>query len=165
MKRYITIGRIHKTQTLQENTNTELVEELCDEIHYIRSTFLHILPFSLDDNDLGNYYNIKSSLELSSWEHKFIDKVVDEVDTSQWDKKMKSNEFKRNLNSRGECPLCHSKPYGAWNDWEAAEYGYTIPEGLRRHLTGYGKMNQCVVVKSIFNYVFDSTRAKKDYEG
>src|SRR5262249_23951327 len=42
------------------------------------------------------------------------------------------------------CPLCGSVGHGPYAD------GFTIPEGMRRHLTGYGNTHQCPVTKAAF---------------
>jgi hypothetical protein len=54
---------------------------------------------------------------------------------------------------RAYCPLCgegSSSPY---------EYGYSLPEGLRRHLTGSGA-NQCVVTEAASKLAHDHWHSK-----
>jgi hypothetical protein len=41
---------------------------------------------------------------------------------------------------RAACPLCGSWGYGI------GAHGYSLPEGLRRHLEGYGRVQECEVM-------------------
>ena len=43
------------------------------------------------------------------------------------------------------CPLCGSTPQSYYSN-----QGYTHPEGLKRHLEGYGNMMQCLIMSLIW---------------
>ncbi|MFB9353138.1 hypothetical protein ACFFUA_38080, partial [Streptomyces heliomycini] len=51
--------------------------------------------------------------------------------------------------ARAYCPLCGEGTSSAY------EKGYALPEGLRRHLTGWGKSHICVVMEAAHQLALD----------
>ena len=49
---------------------------------------------------------------------------------------------------RAPCPLCGGGRESFAMDSPAAEGTFSLPEGLKRHLEGYGKMRQCPILKA-----------------
>ena len=47
------------------------------------------------------------------------------------------------MQERAKCPLCNRRPDSSYHD-----DGFTLPEGLRRHLVGYGNTHQCLFTET-----------------
>jgi hypothetical protein len=61
-----------------------------------------------------------------------------------------------NEQDRAPCPLCHDTPSGNWAYSDTS--GWLLPEGLKRHLTGYGNTSECSVIRAIKIHMRDLER-------
>ena len=81
---------------------------------------------------LTRYYSCRSRAEAHQWEADVIETLLNKATLLPRDR--------FSLSDRVYCPLCRagsSSPY---------EEGFSHPEGLRRHLVGWGSMRQCSVL-------------------
>ena len=60
------------------------------------------------------------------------------------------------LQERARCPLCKGGTSSAYQE------GFTLPEGLLRHLEGHGNTHQCPVTNAAFQLAMSSLREKFD---
>jgi hypothetical protein len=111
-----------------------LVRRLEDELYMARETILRLAPDEFHDL-LKSYYSCKTRSESYHWANEVADSVIE---------KAKPIEEDRGWGQRAYCPLCRE---GA-QSFYASERGYSLPEGLRRHLVGFGRMHECGVMEA-----------------
>jgi len=108
----------------------EIIKRLKEELWLARSNLLHLLPWETYQV-LSTYHDCQSQQERYSWLDELAEKVIDSVLPSQNDR---AHSW---LGDRVKCPLCGSGGVSGYQD------GFTLPEGLRRHLVGWGNTQQC----------------------
>jgi hypothetical protein len=79
---------------------------------------------------LHGYASCQSRGEANDWRHKVMDALIEAFDVLPG-----SGVF----SNRSVCPLCGDGGQGRCNE------GFT-PEGLRRHLSGWGRFRQCQII-------------------
>ena len=108
------------------------IRRLEEELYSARRTITSLLPDSTR-RLVSSYYDCETRDKSREWEADVVDKIIesasilDRSDGSFW-------------GPRAYCPLCgagSSSPY---------DRGFTVPEGLRRHLTGWGNTGACDVL-------------------
>ena len=123
-------------------------ERLERALESARRTILSLLPDRVQDR-LRSYYELQTWHDFHRWEHDIIEHFVE-------------NAFvlPETVNSyfapRAYCPLCGSSSSAPY------EHGFSLPEGLRRHLKGWGNVRPCDVVEQVLAMVLDSRREKFD---
>jgi hypothetical protein len=80
---------------------------------------------------IEGYYRVGSRRELYSWEHGVVEQLLELADAEAFDSVM---------GARACCPLC-----GRGSSAVGPE-GFSMPEGLRRHLAGHGHVQRCSVL-------------------
>ena len=128
------------------STNEDKIRYLEDELYSARRFIVSQAPARYKDI-LENLARCRSAAEFHSLEHSAAEDILTECQSTLSDD--------ANWNRRILCPLCGDRPPSAY-----AEQGFTFPEGLRRHLTGYGNVSQCDVFRACCKLVLDS----KNYE-
>jgi hypothetical protein len=118
-----------------EDTRDEHVERLKNELDAALSTIVHLMPEEMREV-LQSYYLCESPKDAEIWEPTARWKIIELA------KPMPDEElsYGYNLNKRAPCPLCvaeSSSPY---------QRGFSLPEGLHRHLEGYGNVRECGVM-------------------
>jgi hypothetical protein len=91
---------------------------------------------------LMSYLSCESSHEARFWDSSVADVIIDAA-------KILPPEQGFYFSERAYCPLCgqgSSSPY---------ESGFSVPEGLRRHLVGWGNTYQCKVMKTALGLARD----------
>lgn len=109
-------------------------------------TVLHLLPREVREVIEAPYPGLETWSDIYRWESQAIQQVIRSAKPIE----CSSREF----GPRAMCPLCG---YGGANFYED---GYALPEGLARHLEGYGKTQQCRVMKAARWLVRDLFGAK-----
>ncbi|WP_136525368.1 hypothetical protein [Geomonas ferrireducens] len=112
------------------------IERLKNELFEARVTILNLMPEKIA-RILSSYYEVKSTREGHNWEHEVAELIISEA-------KLLSKEDGSYWQDRAYCPLCgrgSNSPY---------DRGFAIPEGLRRHLTGWGNATRCEVMEATF---------------
>lgn len=113
----------------------ERIRELKSELYCARRDIVHLMPSDVV-NILMSYYSCQSHRDFGEWQRSAIDQIlamaVPDPDASYF-------------GPRGYCPLCKGGSSGPYAQ------GFTLPEGLRRHLEGYGNTHQCPVTRAAFN--------------
>src|SRR5688572_5930604 len=80
---------------------------------------------------LNGYYSCRARSETQGWIAETASEIVSLA-------KILPDESSWNLSERAYCPLCGD---GA----QSHEHGFTVPEGLSRHLLGLGNTRECRV--------------------
>jgi hypothetical protein len=120
--------------TLPHIEANPVVRRLEDELYLARETILRLAPDEFHDL-LKSYYSCKTRSESYHWANEVADSVIE---------KAKPIEEDQGWGQRAYCPLCRE---GA-QSFYASERGYSLPEGLRRHLVGFGRIRECSVMEA-----------------
>lgn len=123
------------------STNEDKIRYLEDELYSARRFIVSHAPDRYRDI-LENLASCRTAEQFFGLEPKAVEDIITECNSTL------SND--NSWNKRVLCPLCEDRPPAAY-----AEQGFTFPEGLRRHLTGYGNVSQCDVVKACCKLVLD----------
>lgn len=108
------------------------VRRLKRELWEARQALVHLMPEHLQ-SVLENYFRCETKQESYGWRHRAADELIALADELPEAGSMY-------LGKRAYCPLCRkgsSTPY---------EKGFSLPEGLRRHLLGFGNTIECSVM-------------------
>lgn len=121
------------------NNVDKKIEELNWELYSARWTILNVAIARTNCWDLYEFTRCSSSKEARDWKKNIRENLIDLA------KPIMLKNFKDELMtfSRAFCPLC-----GNGNDNDRIG-GYSLPEGLSRHLEGYGNTHQCSVMEQI----------------
>lgn len=112
----------------------ETIKRLNDELMMLRYELISVAPQEAGLL-LGSYYKCKSRSEIHHWLNDIAEQIsamakpLPKYQNSVW-------------GERGNCPLCGSGG-NSFND-----EGFALPEGLRRHLVGFGNAHHCVITKA-----------------
>jgi hypothetical protein len=122
------------------------IGELESELYQARHDIVDLMPREIS-RFLTSYYSCKSSKDYVNWQH---DAVAHVISNAKPDPRI-SNPF-----DRAWCPLCKA---GSTDPYER---GLAYPEGLRRHLLGWGHGQRCPVIDAAFRNAGYSLREKLD---
>jgi hypothetical protein len=130
-------GHLHSTV----DDRDDVIRKLKDELWMARYVLLRTLPAELYQL-LTSYHDSETREKSYRWLDRIAEAIVELAqplpETIQsWG------------GSRGMCPVCgdgSSSPY---------ERGFALPEGLRRHLVGYGNTHQCVFTQTALKLARD----------
>jgi len=118
---------------LYERGNEE-VRRLQDELYRARRDIVDLMPDDIA-RLMHGYHDCKTRHDHHAWEQSVVEAVIGATEpdlaASHWQ-------------PRARCPLCRGGSSGAY------DVGFTIPEGLRRHLEGFGNVHQCSVTRAAF---------------
>ena len=116
------------------------------ELYLAQMAIVRLMPDDIRDL-LLDYMSCKTRRETGLWEIRVFETIIDYAEPLE-------GTSKGSFNDRALCPLCRESGRSFY------EEGFALPEGLKRHLTGYGNMRQCVVTKAAFNLAHDSWEGK-----
>jgi hypothetical protein len=119
------------------------IEKLESELYQARRDIVDLMPYEISQL-LTGYHSAKSESDYWGWERETIERIVSMAEADL-----------RYSQPRARCPLCKSG--GGFYDT-----GFTLPEGLSRHLTGWGNTHHCPVTDAAFRNARYSLR--KDFE-
>jgi hypothetical protein len=112
----------------------ETIKRIKEELYEARRIIINLMPEEAQ-TVLNSYSSCASRKETYGWQYNTAEMIIALA-------KKLPPEGGSYLSDRAYCPLCgegSSSPY---------ESGFTFPEGLRRHLVGYGNMHQCNVMEA-----------------
>jgi len=123
----------------------ERIRRLEADLYEARRDIVHLAPEEFHSL-LTSYYSCSTRAEGYAWKDLVAEQIVDKaIPTSGG---LRPDIF----GERALCPLCKS---GGQSVYEH-ENGYRIPEGLRRHLVGYGRTRPCPVMKAASDLAWES---------
>jgi hypothetical protein len=108
------------------NPYKDAIRRLKAELDEARSTILALMPEETQ-RLLESYPSCESRQQTYSWQKSVAETIIESA--------MLPREQGSYFSDRAYCPLCGCG-------------GFTIPEGLRRHLEGWGNMHKCDVMKA-----------------
>lgn len=108
------------------------IQKLQEELRKARYATIRLMPDDIE-HLLMSYRQVDSREHSRRWEHETIDKLLN-----------KAKPINRAFDRRAYCPLC-----GKSSSAPSAD-GFTFPEGLKRHLSGFGNTGQCDVTEAAF---------------
>ncbi|GAB7540985.1 hypothetical protein [Cupriavidus sp. 8B] len=136
--------------SLPRYSNTQSAEaeirQLKSDLYVARRAIIGLMPYEVDQL-LHGYYSCESREATRVWMNDVVETLIERVD--------KPTLLEDRLGERrARCPLC--------NEGSSSLYveGYSLPEGLRRHLVGWGNARQCVVVDAAFRLARDHWNEK-----
>ena len=115
------------------------VRELENELQAVRRALVKLMPTEIADL-LLSHHSCESQSDFASWRATVIERVC-EVATPEL-----SQSF---FQERAYCPLCRQGSSWGYSN------GFTLPEGLRRHLIGFGRTSMCPVTEAAFYLASD----------
>lgn len=131
--------------TLKSERDT-LIRELKQQLWMARYTLLRTLPKDLH-RLLTSYHGCETREESWDWLDRAAEVIVEMAQPLPETLQSWGGE-------RGMCPLC-----GEGSD-SYYEHGFKLPEGLRRHLVGYGNTRQCVFTETAHKLALDDWRER-----
>lgn len=108
------------------------IRTLQRELTEARYAIIRLMP---DDVErlLLSYHLVETREDSRRWEHETVDKLIN-----------KAKPFKRAMDEWAYCPLCGGSSSAPYSE------GFRFPEGLKRHLSGFGNTGQCDVTQAAF---------------
>ena len=111
------------------------IKQLESDLYMAREDILHLAPEEFHDI-LKSHYSCQTRSETYRWLDTIAELISDRATPIP---DLPGVEI---FGERGYCPLCR----GGAQSFYAHESGFRLPEGLRRHLVGYGNTRQCSVI-------------------
>lgn len=124
-------------------------ERLKKELREARRALFDLMPENVQQI-LHSYRQCKSSEEGRFWRHKAINDLVGIAEP------LPPKTYA--ALGRCICPMCRRGPTSAYYE------GFTLPEGLRRHLDGYGNTRMCDVFSVILSDIGERLHEMFDEE-
>jgi hypothetical protein len=108
------------------------ISDLENELYLSRRAIIELMP-EQKRKILTSFYECESRQETHAWRDKIAEELIGTA------------EVIRSYNSdRACCPLCGDGSSSGY------EHGYSVPVGLTRHLTGWGRVRECSVAAAAF---------------
>lgn len=122
-------------------TPEEQIKKLEQELCSARYAILGLAPAAYRQV-LTSYYHCNDRSESYHWLGSVAEQIIETVEPLP-------DEKESFFGARAYCPLCGEGTSSAY------ERGYALPEGLRRHLTGWGKSQICAVMEAAHQLALD----------
>ncbi len=116
-------------------TRDEYFERLRRELEEALYTIVDLMPEKIREV-LRSYYRCESTKDAEMWESTVRWQIVELAKPVSDDEQ----SFGSYLTDRAPCPLCGAESSSSYQG------GFSLPEGLHRHLEGYGKVYKCRVM-------------------
>lgn len=114
--------------------------DLLDKLYRARRALVGTLP-STTERLLLDYYSCKDRSEANKWLEHVVEELIGTAvpieGSGRWGPE------------RAICPLCKGSSNSPFDE------GFALPEGLRRHLSGWGNARQCVMTEAAFQMAWD----------
>lgn len=123
-----------------------MVTKLEEELYSARRTIIDLMPNKVGQI-LSSYYSCETSQATRTWMDAVIDALIEFAEPLP-------NAAPGYLSTRAYCPLCHRGSSSPYTD------GFTLSEGLRRHLSGRGHVQQCDVMTATMALARESWRSR-----
>jgi len=112
---------------------------LKDDLYMARRTIVELMPEKAR-SILNSYYETKSKEDWYRWPDQAAEQII-ELCTDVTQRTYQGYLYEE----RAKCPLCGDGPQSFYD----GHVGFKLPEGLRRHLTGYGRSRECSVFGAV----------------
>lgn len=134
-----------RSWTPQSDLLEEKIRLLKNELWQARWQFIELMPEDVR-RLLRSYMSCHTRKETHGWLHDVIEKIIDDAPLLP--------ALHAYSSERAICPLCKgesSTPY---------ERGFSHPEGLRRHLSGWGNVGQCPILAATMKLAWEDWNDK-----
>lgn len=119
---------MRKTYATSKEDTEQKIRDLENELYVARSVIIHLMP-ARGREILMSYYDCASLQDTYGWKDKIAEQLVEIAEP-----------LALPYADRAYCPLCGE------GSTSGRDLGYSIPLGLTRHLTGWGRSYECKVV-------------------
>lgn len=120
----------------------EEIKRLRENLWEARRNLIGLIPHELS-SILLSYYSCSNRREADSWWADIRQQIISRA-------KILSGAEGSYFEKRAYCPLCGEGSSGPYDT------GFSHPEGLRRHLDGYGNVRQCRVMKAAWDLALEN---------
>ena len=121
-------------------SSDDKIKRLKEELWFARKTIIELLPGPFSDLFRG-YYSCNNRSESIEWMNNLLAEIIENTSVIE-----SPHSY---FGDTARCPLCGATSSDPYRD------GFTFPEGLRRHLEGYGNTHQCSVMREVEALVWD----------
>lgn len=129
---------MYKPAGFRSNAELEArLSRLESDLYMARLSIIRLAPDKFRDL-LESYRTCSSRAETYHWMDLVAEKIADQAEP------IPGGVHSDYFGERGYCPLCRE---GA-QSFYSHDAGFKLPEGLRRHLVGFGRSNLCVVMEA-----------------
>lgn len=114
----------------------DYIDRLENDLFFARTSILRLVkePFR---TMLNEFYCVKSQDDANDWERNIAQRIIDKTEPLE------------NRQNRAYCPLC-----GAGSTSPYAQ-GFSLEDGLHRHLIGTHNVTQCIVMTAVIKLSYD----------
>lgn len=119
------------------------IRRLKSELHSARRTIVDLMPDEIS-RLFGDYFDCETRNDLDRWQGEVIEAIIETASP------LKPVHDSYYFAPRAYCPLCGDGSQGPYDE------GFALPEGLRRHLAGWGNCRQCSVTEAAFALAWES---------
>jgi hypothetical protein len=127
---------VRRAATAFQDTTADRIRRLESDLFMARRDIIQLAPAEFREL-LDSYYSCATREERYRWEDLIAEKVIERA--APIADAVRPDIF----GERAYCPLCRG---GAQSYY--ADRGFSLPEGLRRHLVGFGNTRHCSVMKA-----------------
>lgn len=127
-------------------SSDEEIRWLKSKLYQAQSAVIELMPGEIE-RMLYGFYSCESRDEGVAWKEKVTESLIELASSSAAPETAWGEH-------RANCPLCNRGSYSAYQE------GFSLPEGLRRHLVGWGKNRRCVVMEVVSNMANDHWNEK-----
>jgi len=125
---------------VSEKAMREKIDELRHDLERARDDMIDIMPEKISEQ-LKKYLLCNNHDDRLQWWYESLKVITDST--------VPDPEFSNSwTGKRANCPLCHGG-----NNWHYN--GFSLPEGLRRHLEGNSGAHACHILKHMDELSFD----------
>jgi hypothetical protein len=121
-------------------------DRLEDELWSARNDIVQLMPNEIAER-LMSHYSCETRAQFFAWWRETLRYIVGLA---------VADPAISYLQERARCPLCRGGTSSAYQE------GFTLPEGLLRHLEGHGNTHRCPVTNAAFRLAMSSLREKFD---
>ena len=127
-------------------SSDEEIRWLKSKLYQAQSAVIELMPDEIE-RLLYGFYSCESRDKGVAWKEKVVKTLIELASSSAvietgWGEQ------------RAYCPLCNRGSSSAY------QKGFSLPEGLRRHLVGWGENSRCVVMEVVSNLANDHWNEK-----
>jgi hypothetical protein len=106
------------------------ISQLEADLHHARRNVIGLMPDDIQ-RLLESYYSCTTRDERRAWDYRVVEQVIASAEI------FVDNDY---FGQRARCPLCRDSSTSPYSE------GFSVPEGLKRHLIGWGNVRQCSVM-------------------
>jgi hypothetical protein len=127
-------------------SSDDRIRTLEHDLYSARRAVVALLPQAIQ-TFVESYYDCQSWHEAHAWESGLVEQILASA-------AVLGREDGSYFGPRAYCPLCTSGSSGPY------DRGFAVPEGLRRHLLGWGNTGACSILSPVLDLARDHWRPR-----